>query len=397
LDSTGASAWTFHRPTGQYYLHNFLPSQPDLNWWNPEVHQAFDDIIRFWFDRGVAGFRIDVAHGLYKDRLLRDNPPDVSGRAGWFGQAPVYNTNQPEVHDVYRQWRKIADSYDPPRLLLGETWVMAPGDLLRFYGDDDELQLCFNFIFVLSRLDATSLSSSVAATMSAFPETACPVWVGSNHDISRFPTRWAGGDPAKARLAMCILATLPGTLVLYQGDELGLTDIELTVEQQRDAMTRGFGDGRFTRDSARTPMPWDESTWHGFSDPGVEPWLPMGDRKGSSVAAEEADASSFLHLTRSLIALRRGRIQAEPSSYAQLPSGPQQWVYRSGSVVVVANFSDTPVEVETPPGTLLLRSGPKNPTSAGTSCNDGRVSVDPWEALIIEAPGAHEPTKPGSR
>src|SRR5690242_9900491 len=130
LDATGAPAWTLDTASGQYYLHNFLPSQPDLNWWEPRVHEEFREILRFWLARGVAGFRVDVAHGLYKDALLRDNPPQVGrGRlAGAFGLRLVYSLNRPETHAVFRDWRKLADGYSPPRVLLGETWV---GDLAR--------------------------------------------------------------------------------------------------------------------------------------------------------------------------------------------------------------------------------------------------------------------------
>ncbi len=154
LDFTGHPAWQWDERSGQFYLHNFLPAQPDLNWWQPAVHEEFRQILRFWFDRGVAGFRIDVAHGLYKDALLRDNPPAESDGplAGRFGLRSEYNENRPEVHAVYRDWRAIADRYAPPRLLLGETWVGELGQLAAFYGADDELQLAFNFPFVFAEL-----------------------------------------------------------------------------------------------------------------------------------------------------------------------------------------------------------------------------------------------------
>lgn len=384
LDATGASAWTFDEPSGQYYLHNFLSSQPDLNWWNPKVHAAFDDILRFWFDRGIAGFRIDVAHGLYKDRGLRDNPPAGPSSFGHYGLEPLYNANRPEVHGVYRRWRRIAQGYDPPKLLLGETWVRRLEDLPLYYGDDDELQLCFNFFFVASDFDVASLSGIVERTLSCLPAGACPVWVGSNHDISRFPTRWAHGNPAKARLALAVLATLPGTLVLYQGDELGLPDVQLSPEDQRDLMTRGFADSRFTRDSARTPMPWDDSNGAGFAIAGVQPWLPMGDRRGSSVSAQSDEPGSFLNLTRALISLRRGAGSARSWSYDRLPSETDQWIYRSGPVVLAANFSDQPALLRVPPGKVLLRTGPKSPGSVGEPCRDGRVEADPWEAVLLD-------------
>jgi len=162
VDFTGGPAWTWHEPTGQYYMHNFLPAQPDLNWWHPPVHDAFRQILEFWFARGVAGFRIDVAHGLYKDALLRDNPPLEEGGtrlSGAYGQKMFYNANRPEVHGVYRDWRAIADRYQPPRLLLGETWVSSAAELAPFYGQDDELQLGFNFPFVFADFTAEALAA----------------------------------------------------------------------------------------------------------------------------------------------------------------------------------------------------------------------------------------------
>ena len=173
----GGSAWELDPTTGQYFLHNFLPEQPDLNWWNEQVRGEFDDILRFWFDRGIAGFRIDVANGLIHDPELRDNPaateddpPEIRRR----GQRQVYNLNRPEVHEIYRGWRTIADGYDPHRILVAETWVFEPEQLARFYGTgDDELHLCFNFSLVFSDFRAEALGGVVrihrgrAATRSA--------------------------------------------------------------------------------------------------------------------------------------------------------------------------------------------------------------------------------------
>ena len=147
----GAIAWTFDEHTGQYFLNHFLPSQPDLNWWNPEVRDEFDRILRFWFDRGVAGFRIDVAHKIVKDKELRDNPPSQP-EDHWFvrlfGQREEHNSCQPETHVVLKRWRKICDSYDPPRVLIGETHVHDIDQLMSFYGDGDELHLAFNFMLI---------------------------------------------------------------------------------------------------------------------------------------------------------------------------------------------------------------------------------------------------------
>src|SRR5258708_21293043 len=241
IDATGHPAWEWHAESGQYYLHNFLPSQPDLNWWLPAVHHEFKEILKFWFDRGIAGFRIDVAHGLYKDALLRDNPPlaHADPLQGRFGQRPVYSANRPETHGVFRDWRALADTYSPPRLLLGETWVGDLRALASYYGDDDELDLAFNFVFVFAEFAAPALPGVVAQTLAKLPIGACPVWMASNHDVGRFATRWGNGDERKIKLALLVLGTLPGTTVLYYGDETGMTDVQVPADLQRDTLRLG--------------------------------------------------------------------------------------------------------------------------------------------------------------
>lgn len=378
LDATGAPAWTLDGSSGQYYLHNFLPGQPDLNWWNPDVRREFEAILRYWFDRGVAGVRIDVAHGLFHDRQLRDNPPAPEGPETRFGQAKVYSVNRPEVHGLYRQWRELADGYDPARLLLGETWVMDPTRLAAFYGDDDELQLAFNFRLVFSELTAPSFASVVAESLAALTPGACPAWVGSNHDISRMATRWGGGDPRRARLALTVLCTLPGAVVLYQGDELGLEDVEVPPELQRDPMSWRAADGRFNRDRARTPMPWAPGPNCGFSPPDSTPWLPVGDRRGLTVEEQRADRASTLWLTRSLLELRRqlGSVR----DYRPIPTGPGQWAFETGRMAVVANMDGRPAELDLPVGAIALSSDPAGP--GGRSA--GRATVlSAWEAVIV--------------
>jgi alpha-glucosidase len=382
LDSTGAPAWTWHEPTGQYYMHNFLPTQPDLNWWEPRVHEAFAEILRFWFDRGVAGFRIDVAHGLYKDAKLRDNPAadEESPMAGRFGQEPVYNMNRPETHGVYRDWRRIADSYPSERLLLGETWVPDPHKLAAYYGHDDELQLGFNFPFVFAALDAAQMSQIAASTLAALPAGACPVWTASNHDVGRFATRWCGGDERKIRLALLVLATLPGATVLYYGDEIGMTDVDVPLELQRDAMSRGAGHGwHGNRDRARTPMQWDATATAGFTAQHVAPWLPVGDNAAVNVASQREDPGSVLGWCRDLLALRRAEASGQIGAYRALPGPAGVWAYQSGSLAVLANFSDQPVTCASPGGQVLaVTAGQAGPTGA-------EVTLGPWQGLITRA------------
>jgi alpha-glucosidase len=317
----GASAWTLDERTGQYYLHNFLPEQPDLNWWNDDVRAAFDDILRFWLDRGIAGFRIDVAHGIVKDRELRDNPdPQVS----------TYNANRDDVHDVLRRWRRVVDEYDPQRVLLGETWVMELDRLARFYGSgDDELHLAFNFPFTFSEPDAAALRSVVEQTEAALPKAAWPVWMLSNHDIVRFPTRMAGEDERKARALLFVLLTLRGTPVLYYGDELGMPQANVPPERERDMAGR---------DGARTPLPWNGG-WR-------QPWLPLT-ADVASVALQREDAGSFLNYTRALLAQRRANPDLVGGAYETLPAPDGVWAFRRGEHTTVAvNLSDETAELE---------------------------------------------------
>jgi alpha-glucosidase len=375
IAATGQPAWQWHAATGQYYLHNFLPEQPDLNWWQPAVHEEFRRILEFWFDRGVAGFRIDVAHGLYKDAELRDNPPLPPGSSeldGRFGLRPVYNANRPETHGIYRDWRKLADSYAPARLLLGETWVADPARLALYYGDNDELQLAFNFPFAFSQFTAPELAGVVSGTLAALPAGACPVWMGSNHDIGRFPSRWCGGDQRKIRLALLILATLPGAVVLYYGDEIGMPDVAVPPARQRDPITRGRPAGA-NRDRARTPLRWDGSDGAGFTSPGVQPWLPLPDASAPNVASQRADQSSTLWLCRELIALRHAEL-GDAADLHVLPGGPGLWVYRVAGLVIAANLADTATGPPEGIGEVLIATDPA-----------GLPGLGPWQGLVARA------------
>jgi alpha-glucosidase len=384
LDATGHSAWQWDATTGQYYLHNFLVGQPDLNWWLPAVHAEFRDILEFWFDRGVAGFRIDVAHGLYKDAELRDNPPLPPGTAetdGRFGLRPVYNANRPETHGVYRDWRKIADSYSPPRLLLGETWVSDAARLASYYGSNDELQLAFNFPFAFAHFEMPDIARVISSTLAALPPGACPVWMASNHDISRFPSRWCHGDERLIRLALLMLTTLPGTTVLYYGDEIGMTDVDVPPELQRDAMTRGAS-ARPNRDRARSPMRWDDSAGAGFTAGDVRPWLPLPPSSAPNVAAQRADAGSILWFCKQLIAMRRAEIGAEVVGLELLPGPAGLLAYQVGQLVVAANLSADPAELPARAGQVLLDTarGPQQALHRPTRRQP--AVLRPWQGIV---------------
>lgn len=372
-DGTGRSAWTFDPATAQYYLHNYLESQPDLNWWNPAVHREFERIISFWLDRGISGFRIDVAHGLYKDELLRDDPPAPRGIAAPFGLKGVYSKNRPDVHALYRRWRELVDRYGGDRVLLGETWVLEPAAMARYYGGGSELHLALNFAFFFCDLDLQAMPSMVEATMGALPAGSCPVWAGSNHDDSRFPSRWCSEDERRVRVALTILCTLPGTTVLYYGDELGLGDVAVPEADQRDRMSWRGTAVRVNRDIARTPMPWAPVPGLGFTTPEAEPWLPFGDRSGRTVAEQRGDERSVLSLTRALL-----RMKGPDLTFRTLHGPAGTWMYRSGQQVVAANLSDQPVEVTLPAGEAL-----SSVTGAFMVVRAGNCVVEPWEALVI--------------
>jgi len=379
LAAGGGPAWTLDPSSGQYYLHQFLPAQPDLNWWNPEVGERFDDILRWWFDRGVAGFRIDVAHGLVKDALLRDDPPaseDDHPMAGRHGLRRVYSANRPEVHDIYRRWRRIADSYDPARVLLGETWVFDPHQLAAFYGDGDELHLAFNFSFLFSDFNAPCLARVVRETMGALPEGACPVWTGSNHDVSRLVSRWCAGERSRAGAALVLLCTLPGTVVLYYGDEIGMADVDVPVAEARDRMGLGDPEGQPPRDRARTPMQWEAGPGCGFTS-APRPWLPVGDCLQVNVADQREDPGSLLSLTRRLLSLRRDGMIPTGGRYEEVAVGDRLWVYGVGEATVAVNLSDEGAPVELPDGPLLVSSSPG-------ALEDGVLG--PWGAVVVGRP-----------
>jgi alpha-glucosidase len=332
----------------------------------------------------VAGFRIDVCNVIIKDAELRDNPPsdetdpfDVQ----LFGQKPVYNQNRPEVHDVIRRWRTLVDAY-PDSMLVGETPVPEFDALARFYGSGhDELHLAFNFPFINAPLEADAMRSIVEDTEAALPPEGWPVWTGSNHDMSRFATRWAGGDPAKARLAMVMLLTLRGTPVLYMGDEIGQEDVDVPHDKMRDPLGVAYFPVYNGRDAMRTPMQWKDQPGGGFTDPGVEPWLPLGDTAAHNVEAQLGDPDSMLTLARDLIALRRETDALRSGPYRSLTSPAGTWVWARGDRhVVAANLSDGDAVLDGITGTVLLGTDRGRDGTPVT----GSLPLRRWEAVVVE-------------
>jgi alpha-glucosidase len=382
LSAFGGPAWTLDETSQEYYLHGFLPEQPDLDWWNEELREEFDRILRFWFDRGIAGFRIDVAHRIVKDRQLRHNLPvteDDHPHIRALGQRQTHTANQPELHTVLRRWRGLAESYEPPRLLLGETYVLDVADLAGFYGSAaDELQLAFNFVFVHAELDAVQLAEVVEATLAALPADAWPVWTGSNHDAGRLASRWCDGDERRVRCALTALLTLRGTPVLYYGDELGLPDVDVPRERILDPVGVRAWPKR-GRDPCRTPMHWRPGPAGGFTSAPGSAWLPLGDTDGCNVEDQRADRGSVLHLCRDLIALRRSRQDLRGGAYERLRADRGVWAWRRGARTSVAlNLSDGPRDCDDVHGTIRLSSGRERDGSVF----DGRLAA--WEAVVVE-------------
>jgi alpha-glucosidase len=379
--SFGGPAWTLDEASGQYYLSQFLASQPDLNWWNDGVREAFDDILRFWFERGISGFRIDVCHAIVKDRDLRDDPeatPDDHPRIMQHGTRPVYSMNRPELHDVLRRWRSATTD---GQILVGETYVLDIEQLVPFYGTgQDELHLAFNFLFLHSDLDAAQLRPIVEAMEAQLPETSWPVWTGSNHDGGRLATRWALGDEAKARAALMMLLTLRGTPVLYYGDEIALQDAGLDPAAALDPVARRTCDPARNRDVCRTPMPWDAD---GGFNAGAEPWLPVTDTS-RNVAGQREDRGSTLHLVRDVLGLRRERADLRAGAYATLPAPEGAWAYRRGDGTAVAlNLSDEPVTIDGVAGTVLIATDrARDGEPAGAA-----LGLAPWSGAIIALDG----------
>jgi alpha-glucosidase len=381
LSVFGGPAWEFDEATGQFYLHNFFAEQPDLNWWNDEVRAEFEDTLRFWFERGLAGFRIDVAHGIVKDRALRDNLPateDDPPNVRQVGQKQTYSMNQPEVHDVLKSWRKVADGFRDSPVLVGETWVLELERMAEFYGaGSDELHLAFNFPFIFSEFTATSMRDIVERTESLVPEASWPAWTGSNHDCGRFPTRWCGDDPARVRCALVLLLTLRGSPFLYFGDEIGMGERDLSREEIRDPVGEFFWPDDPGRDRARTPMQWEPGGSAGFSK--GTPWLPLGDAERANVSEQRDDPHSILSLTRSLLELRRRESDLTNGAYRSLEPPDGTWFYERGvETVVAANMSD---ESRTVPGgtgyeVLLSTHARRGETLTG-------IELAPYEAVVL--------------
>jgi alpha-glucosidase len=384
-----ASAWTFDEGSGQYYHHSFLPEQPDLNWWNPEVRAAFDGILRFWLARGVDGFRIDVAHRMARDPELRDNPDyglaEDEYLVHWTAETAPRDQDWPEVHEIHRRFRRVIDEYDG-RMAIGEVFLLDPKRLVGYYGaGNDELHLAFNFAFLRAPWSAAAFRTEVEMFEGLLPAGAWPDYTLSNHDNPRAVSRYApDGDLAtgrrRARLGALMLLTLRGTPFLYYGEEIGMADGPVPPDRVVDVAAR---------DPERTPMQWDATPSGGFTT-GM-PWLPVAPETARiNVEAQRSDPDSMLAFQRELIAIRRGSPALRRGSYATLPDAPadvfayvreddgERWI-------VILNFGRGPARVSLGAmggGTVRISSDPSRATPKAVS---GAVDVGPDEGLLIAA------------
>jgi len=385
ISDFGGSAWDYDAATGQHYLHAFLKEQPDLNWRNPAVRAAMMDVLRFWLDRGIDGFRIDVLWHMVKAEGLPDNPsnPDYRPEMGEMHKVlQLHSTDQPEVHEIAAEMRALADGYGD-RVLIGEIYLPVER-LVRYYGVGAAgVHLPFNFQLIDAPWDARTLERMIADYEAALPEGGWPNWVLGNHDRPRVAAKL--GEP-QARVAAMLLLTLRGTPTVYYGDELGIGDVEIPaglVQDPRELREPGLGLGR---DPVRTPMPWQGHAAHaGFSE--VEPWLPLNaDWSTRNVAVLEADPGSMLTLHRRLLALRRAHAALSLGTILLLPADGDILAYERQSgderLLIVLNLGSETQMFELPAGVeavdLLLSTTNREPTATARS-----LVLAPDEGLIL--------------
>lgn len=359
----GVPAWTLDPTTGQYYLHSFLAEQPDLNWSNPEVEAAMHETLRFWLDRGIDGFRADVVHLIGKGEELPDLPVSRTSNL-------VASIDEPLTHELLRRVRSLLDEFPQHPMMVGEVYLLRPGQTVSYLGDDDELHLTFDFRTLHTDWEAGAMRSVITTVQAEFAPPLWPTWVLSNHDRPRHRSRY--GSEARARAAAVMTLTVRGTPFLYAGEELGLEDAEIPADRVVDP------DGR---DPERAPIPWTGDPDHGW---GPDPWLPFPPHADTAnAAAQEGDPGSMLALYRSLLRLRRDEAVLRRGTMAvegPREAAPDVLVYRRSlegeELVVAVNMGDAAASPGLS-GELVVSS--RADRSAGTF--DGTLAPD--EAVVI--------------
>jgi alpha-glucosidase len=403
LSNFGGPGWTLDETTGQYYYHAFLAEQPDLNWRNPEVVEAMLGVLRFWLDRGVDGFRVDVIYHLLEDAEFRDNPRNPAWTPGGNpadAVLPVHTVDQDEVHALVARMRRLFDEYGE-RVLIGEIYLPVER-LVRYYGEElGGAHLPFNFQLILARWDARHIARLIDEYEAALPEGGWPNWVLGNHDQHRIATR-VGAE--QARVAAMLLLTLRGTPTLYYGDEIGMHDVEIPPERVQDPFEKRVPDRGLGRDPERTPMQWDGGPGAGFTT--GEPWLPLADDwRVVNVRAERDNPRSTLTLYRRLIELRRGEPALEVGRFEPVAAEGDVLAYvrraRRGEsdFLVALNLGGRPHVLRRPAGS------PRGTVAASTHLDregetiSGDVHLRGNEGLVIRLRPAVEtqPLEAGGR
>jgi alpha-glucosidase len=363
----GGPAWK-RVPDGQWYLHLFDDTQPDLDWRNPEVGDMFEAVLRFWLDRGVDGFRVDVAHGLVKEAGLRDqvvpkgeqptSGVDLTGEHAMVERPPRDEPmwDQPEVHDIYRRWHRVLAEYPGDRMTVAEAWTQSAESMARFVRAD-EMSQAFNFSWLLAKWSARAFEGVIRTTLEQLAEVdASPTWVLSNHDVVRHATRYGGGPVgiARARAATLAMLALPGSAYLYQGEELGLENVDVPEGLRQDPLwLRTHHDWR---DGCRVPIPWSgDAPPYGFGPGTGQPWLPQPlDWADRSVAAQEQDPDSTLAFYKAALAARRKHTSDTAEDIELLDAGTDLLAFTRGELTVVLNAGKDAVEL--PEGDVVAAS-----------------------------------------
>lgn len=390
LSVFGGSAWEWDEKTGQYYYHGFLKEQPDLNWRNPEVQEAMFDVMRFWLDKGVDGFRVDVMWHMIKDDKLRDNPPnpDYQSYMGTYDQLlPVYSTDQPEVHEIIRKMRAVLDSYEE-RMMIGEIYLPV-NKLVSYYGTDNKgAHLPFNFQLLSLPWDSQQIATAIDEYEGALPDEGWPNWILSNHDKPRITSRVG---VSQAKVAAMLLLTLRGTPTIYYGDEIGMRDVPIPIEEVKDPQGLNMPEKNLSRDPSRTPMQWNNSENAGFSD--TKPWLRVDKAYPRvNVEVQKDDPYSMLSFHKRLIQLRQREMSFMVGSYIPIHADRQMIVYirheeGEPKFMVVLNFSHRPCYFKPKnisiKGTIEISTSPE---LEGNSVKDS-ISLSGDEALIVRLDG----------
>ncbi|MCU0917660.1 MAG: alpha-amylase family glycosyl hydrolase [Planctomycetes bacterium] len=387
LSIFGGRAWQWDETTRQFYCHSFLKEQPDLNWRNPEVQAAMLDVMRFWLDKGVDGFRVDALWHVIKDEQCRDNPLDpdyVEGEMSPYHRLlPVYSGGQPQLHEIVALMRRVTQEY-PERVLIGEMYLPVE-ELVRYYGQDGDsgIHLPYNFQLIVLPWQAMEIFAGINTYEASLPAFAWPTWVLGNHDKPRVASRVG---PAQAKIAALLLLTLRGTPTLYYGDEIGMEDVNVPAQDARDPVAKAFPGIRLGRDPERTPMQWSAEPNAGFSS--GEPWLPLAaDYEQENVENQKQDAGSLLAFHRQLLELRRKEPALQIGAY--LPAGQKRNVFAfvrehaETTLLIAVNLSDTRARLAVPrhmdiTGEVIFGT---DPARVGSKIND-YIELAPDEGLI---------------